>query len=252
MPLSNNTPSIENSAEAISGIWLKRLAIFSVLILPVAVIGYRIGLYDFPIALIMLAVSLLIAAIIFLTSLFINLKHRSSNPSNSKRAQFSMYISLVPLLFLGSQVVTAKSFPTIHNISTDIVDPPQFSEIVALRGSDSNPHTYNANELAELQKAAYPKIKTLSVQESAGNAFNKSLLLVEELGWDLVSTNQQLGIIEASQTSMLWGFTDDIVVRIHENHDKTEIDLRSVSRVGRSDLGANAKRIQRFFDAYNN
>ena len=200
MPLSNNTSSTQNSAQTISGTWLKRFAILSLIILPLAVIGYRIGLYDFPIALIMFAVSLLVAAITFLVSLFINLKHRNSNPSNSKQAQFAMYISLVPLLFLGTQVVTAKSVPMIHNISTDIVDPPQFSEVVALRGSDSNPHTYNANEIAELQKAAYPKIKTLSVQESAGDAFNKSLLLIEELGWDLISTNQQLGIIEASQT----------------------------------------------------
>ena len=250
MSLSNKTSSIQNSSEAISGTWLKRLAILSLLILPLSVMGYRIGLYNFPIALIMLAASLLVAAITFFGSLVINLKHRSSNPSNSKQAQLAMYISLVSLLFLGSQVVTAKSVPRIHNISTDMVDPPQFSEIVALRGSDSNPHTYNANEIAELQKAAYPKIKTLSVQESPGDAFNKSLLLIDELGWDLVSTNQQLGIIEASQTSKLWGFTDDVVIRITEANGKADIDLRSVSRVGRSDLGANAKRIQRFFDAY--
>ena len=142
MPLSNNTSSIQNSSEAISGTWLKRLAIFSLLILPLSVMGYRIGLYNFPIALIMLAASLLVAAITFFGSLVINLKHRSSHPSNSKQAQLAMYISLVSLLFLGSQIVTAKSVPRIHNISTDMVDPPQFREIVALRGSDSNPHTY--------------------------------------------------------------------------------------------------------------
>jgi len=144
----------------------------------------------------------------------------------------------------------------IHNISTDIIDPPIFNDIVALRGSNDNPHTYNAKELGEIQKAAYPNIKTLIVSGSVSEAFNKSLLIVDKLGWDLVSHDQQTGIIEASQTTKLWAFTDDVVIRISTNDEKndkygkTEIDLHSVSRVGKSDLGANAKRIQTFLNAY--
>jgi len=126
---------------------------------------------------------------------------------NSKQAQLAMYISLIPLVFLGSQVVTAKSFPVIHNISTDIVDPPRFNKIVALRGTNSNSHLYNATEIGEIQKSAYPQIKTLVVTDSMNDAFSRSLSVIKKLGWDLVSSDQQAGIIEASQTTKLWAFT---------------------------------------------
>jgi len=137
-----------------SGRWLKRVSLFSLLILPLTVLGYRFSLYPFSVALKLLAVSLLMAAVVFLISTFISLKHRKSDQSNSKQAQLAIYISLIPLLFLGSQIVTAKSFPMIHNISTNPHDPPMFNEIVSLRGSNDNPHVYNYEELGEIQKAA--------------------------------------------------------------------------------------------------
>ena len=250
MSLSKETSSVNQPLTPKSGKWLKRLSIFAFLILPLTVVGYRFGFYQFSTALKLLAVSLLVAAITFLAGLFINLKQRNSDRYNSKQAQLAMYISLRPLFFLGSQVVTAKSFPVIHNISTDIVDPPRFNKIVALRGTNSNSHLYNATEIGEIQKSAYPQIKTLIVTDSMNDAFNRSLSVTKKLGWDLVSSDQQAGIIEASQTTQLWAFTDDVVIRISNVNDKTEIDLRSVSRVGRSDLGANAKRIDTFFKTY--
>ena len=250
MALSGNTVSINQSSPATTGKCLKWLSVFTFLILPLTVLGYRLGLYQFSVALILLALSLFASAIIFLMSLFISLKQRSSNQANSQQARLAMYSSLVLLLFLGSQVVTARSYPMIHNISTDMIDPPLFTEIVALRGNNSNPHVYNAQEIGEIQKKAYPNIATLTVNDSRDDAFNKSLLIAQRLGWDIVSKDQQAGIIEASQTTKLWAFTDDVVIRISTNNRQTDIDLHSVSRVGRTDLGANAKRIENFYAAY--
>lgn len=250
MSLSKNTFSTDQSSKTKSAKWLALLSIISLLIIPFTILGYRFGLYQFSVVLQLFGVSLLVAGMTFLSTLFISLKQRNRNYSNSKQFQFSMVVSLLPLLFLGSQILTAKSVPMIHNISTDITDPPTFNEIVLLRGSSSNPYVYNTNEIGEIQKLAYPNIKTLTVSETVDDAFKKALLLVDELGWDLVSSDQQSGIIEASQTTKLWAFTDDVVIRIVAKSDKTEIDLRSVSRVGRSDLGVNAKRIQHFLDAY--
>ncbi len=86
------------------------------------------------------------------------------------------------------------------------------------------------------------------------DAFNKAVNIAEDLGWIIVSKDQANSIIEATQTTTLWQFKDDIVIRIRANAqtpDTTDIDLRSVSRIGRSDLGANANRIQRFIDQFN-
>ena len=167
-----------------------------------------------------------------------------------------MVISLVPILGLGSQVFVARTVPAIHNISTDTVNPPQFNAVVALRGEGTNPLEYKIEngDLAEVQKNAYPDIKTITANASVQDAFDKAVNIAEDLGWDIVSKDQSNGIIEATQTTTLWQFKDDIVIRIRANAqtpDSTDIDLRSVSRIGRSDLGANARRIQHFIDQFN-
>ncbi|HQX74726.1 MAG TPA: DUF1499 domain-containing protein, partial [Thermoflexales bacterium] len=66
------------------------------------------------------------------------------------------------------------------------------------------------------------------------------------LGWQIHHTDAARGMLEASETTFWFGFTDDIVIRVRPHHEGSRIDLRSVSRVGRGDLGANARRILRF------
>ena len=232
------------------GCWLKRISIVAILLLPLAVLGFRLHLYPFSIASKLLAVSLLLAALTFLSSIVVSIKQRYSAPQSSKQASIASYISLVPLLLLGSQIITATSLPMIHNISTDVVNPPQFDKVIALRGEVSNPHVYDIESLAQVQQQAYPEINTLIVGQSKQVAYEQSLKAAQSLGWDIVNKDPIKGIIEASQTSLLWGFTDDVVVRISQQNSQTAIDLRSVSRVGRSDLGQNAKRIKRFFKHY--
>jgi len=148
------------------------------------------------------------------------------------------------------QIFTAKSLPMIHNISTDVNNPPQFNEVLKLRNESDNSLYYDTAVLAKIQKQAYPGIETFVTTESHEIVFKKASAVVAMLGWGLVNKNTQSGIIEATETSGLWGFNDDVVIRIKEDGDKVLIDVRSVSRIGKSDLGANAKRIKRFFDEY--
>jgi uncharacterized protein (DUF1499 family) len=100
---------------------------------------------------------------------------------------------------------------------------------------------------------AYPYINTIKVSTNIQTAFDKAVDVTKDLGWVIVNKNKTKGIIEATQTTTLWQFKDDIVIRVRSNAqtpDITDIDLRSVSRIGQSDLGANAKRIQRFIDRF--
>ena len=89
-------------------------------------------------------------------------------------------------------------------------------------------------------------MKTLLTDLSVSDAHARAKAVVESMGLELVNSDVSNGIIEATQTTTLWGFKDDVVVRIVEQGDKTAVDLRSVSRIGMSDLGANAKRIEKF------
>ena len=245
---------------------LNWFAVLSALGFPLALVGFRLGLYEFGTSFKILNYSFYLAVAVLLVGLVLFFVHRRSKPTSSRSAMIAVAISVIPIVGLGSQVFVASSVPAIHNISTDIVDPPQFRAIVDLRGAGTNPlaYTIENGNLGEIQRNAYPDIKTITANIDIANAFDKAVFVAESLGWDIVNKNiggktvnknqANEGIIEATQTTTLWQFKDDIVIRLRSNSqtpDTTYIDLRSVSRIGQSDLGANAKRIQRFIDQFN-
>jgi uncharacterized protein (DUF1499 family) len=235
---------------------LKWLAVLSALGFPLALIGFRIGLYGFGTGFQILNYTFYLALIVLIAGLVVFVLHRRAKPASGRNAVIAVAISLIPIVGLGSQVYLARTVPAIHNISTDVVNPPGFDALVIIRGEGANPLAYSIENgnLAELQQAAYPNIKTMNVSASVQDSFDKALGVAQSLGWEIVNINADMGIIEATQTTTLWQFKDDIVIRVQadsETPNTTNVDLRSVSRVGRSDLGANAKRIQGFKDQFN-
>lgn len=141
---------------------------------------------------------------------------------------------------------TAGSVPRIHDISTDTVSPPQFESVVAVREAmKANPLDYSAEVMAQ-QKQGYPDIGPAVLPIARPQAFDRALALVRARGWEIVSADTATGRIEATDTTRWFGFKDDIVIRITTVPEGSRVDLRSVSRVGRSDVGTNAKRIREF------
>lgn len=232
------------------GVWLRRLAYLAILGFPIAVIGYRAGMFEFPVSFKILTYTIYLAVTVFALGLLLAILQRKSQPSSAKAALVASILCLLPLLGLGSQLITAKNVPRIHNISTDTVDPPEFDRIAQLRANHHNPLEYEASELAARQAAAYPQVKTLYSKLDKVAAFDKALVVAEALGWEVVAHDPVRGIIEATETTLVWGFQDDVVIRVREAQGQVAIDLRSVSRIGQSDLGANAKRIAAFLQAY--
>jgi len=232
------------------GVWLRRLAIVCLLGFPAAVLGTRYGLFDYIVGLKMTAATLLASLVVFVIALIVMFWLRNRNPVGSKSALAAALICAIPLLGIGSQLIKARGLPQIHNISTDLIDPPGFSKISQIRTSSDNPLEYNIAELASVQQAAYPNIKTLYTDMTLGEAHRKALSLAEALGWEVVNEDVVTGLIEATETSVLWKFKDDIVIRLRNHGDRVAVDLRSVSRVGRSDIGANAERINAFLTAF--
>jgi len=227
---------------------LKALAILSLLGFPLVLLLYHLGLISFGQSFRLLMATAGLAAIVFMVSLLLRIIKRGDTKMVGA-TQLSMLLSLIPLIGLGMQAKQGKSVPPIHNISTDTVNPPQFDQVIALRGESSNPLPYNAEELAAVQQQAYPEVKTRRLNDAPQAVFDRAVAQVQANGWELVNADAQAMRIEATETTLLWRFKDDVVIRIlaAEGGGST-VDMRSVSRIGRSDLGANAKRIERFMD----
>lgn len=142
----------------------------------------------------------------------------------------------------------ARSVPRIHDITTDTQNPPVFVAILPLRKDAENTATYGGKEIAELQRKGYPDIQPLLLGVPPQVAFARALDTAESMGWTLVASNPAEGRIEATDRTLWYGFKDDIVIRVAPapSGSGSRVDVRSVSRVGRSDIGINAQRIRQF------
>ncbi|RBP50824.1 DUF1499 domain-containing protein [Arenicella xantha] len=228
----------------------KPVAILALLGFPIAVIGYRMSLYPFSVAATIITYTVVLSVAVFFLSMVITFVKRRSNPAMAKAARTAAYLVMIPIIGMGYLKLTADNVPPIHNISTDVTNPPAFDKIAGIRSEHHNPLNYDAETLASAQVSAYPNVKTLLTDVPTQAAFDRALSVAKSLGWEIVNVNAEAGVIEATQTTMLWGFKDDVVIRVAQQGDKTAIDLRSVSRIGISDLGANAKRIEAFLEKF--
>lgn len=144
-------------------------------------------------------------------------------------------------------VMNAGDKPPINDISTDTVNPPAFQAIdAALRGDDASPIAYNP-AFAPQQERAYPQVRSLDLPVEPGKAFDVAMAAVNPK-WQIVLADRGAGRIEAIEQSMWWGYKDDVVIRLTATAQGTRVDMRSKSRVGESDLGANARRIADYLD----
>lgn len=147
----------------------------------------------------------------------------------------------------------AQRVPPIHDITTNITNPPEFVAIVPLRAGSPNPPEYLGGETSRLQKEFYPDLMTHVYVQPPDQVFAAVVEVVEDFGWELVDANSEEGRVEATESTRWFGFKDDVVVRLKPGAatDSTILDIRSKSRVGRSDIGVNANRIRRFSKALN-
>jgi uncharacterized protein (DUF1499 family) len=140
----------------------------------------------------------------------------------------------------------AQSLPRIHDITTDTADPPPFVAVLPLRAGAPNTAAYGGKEIAEQQLKAYPDIAPLTIGVPPGVAFGRARDAAESMGWEIVASDPATGRIEATASTLWFGFKDDIVVRVSSAGQGSRIDVRSVSRVGTGDIGTNAKRIREY------
>ncbi len=246
--------------------WLLKLAIGLAILLPVyfliAALGTKFGLWSWQFGfgkltfgygpkLIMLALGVSLVSVI----LAFIVKPR-------KGWLVGLLCLSVPLagFALGKKLrAKAGKLPPIHDITTDIQNPPTFSEAITTRRVKSQcsntleyiGQTFGKDKtlVSAAQVKAYPDIRTLVFTKSSKAVFDMALDAANSMGWEIVTNSKGAGTIEATATSFWYGFTDDVIVRIRPaDGGGTLLDIRSISCVGRSDIGVNAARIREFRD----
>jgi uncharacterized protein (DUF1499 family) len=228
--------------------WSKAILIgglVAIALLPIGALGTRFGLWTFPIGLLILAAGAVLAAIGLVCGIAGIVAAHRRNLADSKRGVYlGTALCALVLAFVVAQYNKASSVPPIHNISTDVVDPPQFQFMADV--PRENTLEYDAERLAPLQQQAYPQVRPVTTALPPAEALERSVNVLRDMDLDVVHVDEEAGTVEATATTRWFGFKDDVVVRVRATDTGSVVDLRSVSRVGLSDLGANAARIQRF------
>lgn len=163
---------------------------------------------------------------------------------------FSLVLAMAPLIGAVLFLLKTWQIPPIHDVSTDTVNPPRFILAKEARHSSHNTLVYGSKN-AELQRQAYPNAKALFVSRKSSEVIVIAETAIVKLGWKIHGVDRRTNIIEAYAETALLKFVDDIVIRVEPvSANESRLDIRSASRVGVSDLGANAARIQLFFEAF--
>jgi uncharacterized protein (DUF1499 family) len=196
------------------GLWL---AVLALAVLAASGPAVRSGLVSYGVGILMLpaaGVLGLAGAILGLIAL--------SRRARVARPLFALVLGASVAAIPAAAYLRARSVPPINDISTD------------------------PTEQSDAQRRAYPDIQPLRLAVAPNIAFERAKGAIEEAGWQIVREDPSAGRIEALATTLWFGFKDDVIVRINADGAGSRVDVRSKSRVGRSDLGTNAQRIRAF------
>ena len=225
------------------------MAIAVTALFPLTALGAKFGFWHFRSAFsLLMGLSVTGAVLLALVGFGLIASISAGNQKAKHAATAAVLILILPLAYVFANVYKARSLPVIHDISTDMENPPQFIHAGEIRGAVENSLEWSPETVA-LQQQAYPNIGSVYLPMDTNKAWQLIEQTIMNLPWEITYHNKEKGIFEATATSFWFGFVDDIIIRVTADGDKSRIDIRSLSRVGKSDLGKNAQRIRYFSQA---
>jgi uncharacterized protein (DUF1499 family) len=225
--------------------WSARFGLFAFAVALLSIIIVRSGFLDIAPALATFAAALMFAglAILFAFAAFVAIWRHGTRGLG--RAVGGMLLGLLLLAYPGYLGYRAQKQPAINDVTTDTANPPRFGVLARLRPRGTS--DYPGQRFAEQQRAAYPDIEPLQYDAPAATAYRVALAVVTKRKWNILDTQAPApgrpGDIEAVARTLIMGFRDDVVVRVTQVGAGTRIDVRSASRYGTHDFGANARRV---------
>jgi hypothetical protein len=245
--------------------WLKMLSIAAALLslggvagALIAAVGSGSGIWHFAFGFTILRCAFFAAVaggVLALIGIVAGLVRRNGP---GKLNALSFVAALLFSVYLLQMVATARSVPAIHDAATNLEELPTFTTLTVRSDNLEDIPDEGRPELARLNpesrwkalhRRAYGDLLTLQVAGSVPETTRRAADLARSRGWDIAKVDPEAGIVEATATSFFFRFKDDVVVRIRA-HPQSKgallVDMRSISRVGGSDVGMNAKRIRKF------
>jgi uncharacterized protein (DUF1499 family) len=233
------------------GLWSRRIALFFVQLLVLTVLLHRFGSLTTPAALNLLAVSIGGLVLTIIVAVFALIRIWFGGQLGASQAFAGIAIALVGLAVPAFYLSHAIMLPRLTDIETTPQHPLEFKKLAGMRPADANRIEDPDAAVAAEQQAAYPEVRPMELERSAPEAFDIVHEAVKRLRWNIVlaepADEDSPGQIEATDRTLLVGFTDDVAIRVTGDDSRAKIDVRSVSRYGWHDLGANAERIGTLF-----
>lgn len=214
-------------------------------LLPLGALGTRIEAWDYIVGFALLLLGGLIGLVgVGCGIAGIIVARRRSQDRNLWIVASGMAVSFAVVVLLGMLLLRALAAPPISQVSTDTENPPDISAILPLRGEDSNSPELDATTIRPVQELYYPWMQPLFVPAPPTEVLVSALELLEAMNMKIVANLPERGLIHAVDTTFWFGFKDDVAVRIRRYGEGSLVDVRSISRVGVSDLGTNANRVK--------
>lgn len=217
---------------------------------------YRLGLLPLVPALLGTAIGFLLFIITFIVGAIGLVAGGRQEVARSRAAAAVIALSLVVTIVAGMWISRGMGTAPIHDVTTDLSDPPVFKDTVPLRlaSGASNPVQYqrtqsmqgNTINVPDAQRRAYPDIQPVVLPQPPARAVQLAEQVARDMGWTIVAVVPSEGRLEATDTTLYFGFKDDVVVRATPESTGSRVDVRSESRVGGGDAGTNAKRVRTF------
>ncbi len=237
--------------QSTKALWSQRTALAFFLLFAITFGLHRFGMIQTPVAMKLFGVAVagaLLAVALGLVSLVTIWRE---GYTGAGRAVSGVVLATVMLALPLWSLPNLLALPRIHEVTTDLERPPVFQKLAMVRTGDGvNPAAYQRAE-SPLQMKAYPDIKPLPVSRPMADTYSAVRDAVKNLDWQVVAEQPpgdgRSGMIEAVDRSRIFGFTDDIVIRVSGAGRDAKVDVRSSSRHGQHDLGRNAERVRELF-----
>jgi uncharacterized protein (DUF1499 family) len=247
------------------GIWARRLSMLALLLslggvtaALIAAVGSGAGAWGFGAGLGALRYALYAAVAGGLLAIVAWIVGRRSGARTGRSNAIALVAALLFTVYLGNQIMTARSVPAIHDAATNLDDLPQFAKLTVRPDNLENIPDQDRPELAAmdpesrwkaLHRQAYADLRPLRIAAPPAEVLRRAEQVARDRGWEVANVDPRSGIVEATETTLFFRFKDDVVVRVRPDPvggGGSVVDMRSISRVGGSDVGVNAKRIRGF------
>jgi len=218
----------------------------------VGLVLHRLTTFPTPVALNLFLVAFAGAALALLIGLIALVQIWHNGYAGAGGAAIGILLPLLMAIWPLAYLQAYRNMPALNDVTTDLASPPRFTVLAKQHVESNNGPVYPTARFAELQQKSYPDLRTFVIDRPVEETFE----LVEEtaarLKWKVVLADAPVGktakggLLEAIDQTLVMGFTDDIVVRVEGNLNRSRVDVRSASRYGAVDLGQNATRLRRF------